>query len=52
MLTKSQFLFLALLLAAHASISLMSVAQEPPAARRERTIDEIKVEALRRAEVG
>jgi esterase FrsA len=48
---KSQFTFFALLLAAIASISLMSAAQEPPQ-HRERTIEEIKTEAIHRAEVG
>jgi esterase FrsA len=42
--------FLALLVVT--ALPCSSVAQEPPGPRRERTIDEIKVEAVRRAEVG
>jgi esterase FrsA len=48
---KSQLILFALVLAFSASIPLMSAAQEPPQ-RRERNIDEIKTEAIHRAEVG
>jgi esterase FrsA len=51
---KSQFSFAILLLASLALISAGALSQEPAQKeeRRERTIDEIKVEAVRRAEVG
>jgi len=51
---KSQFSFAILLLASLALISGSALSQEPAKKeeRRERTIDEIKVEAVRRAEVG
>jgi esterase FrsA len=51
---KSQFSFAILLLAFLALISASALSQEPAKKeeRRERTIDEIKVEAVRRAEVG
>jgi esterase FrsA len=51
---KSEFSFAILLLAFLALISASALSQEPAKKeeRRERTIDEIKVEAVRRAEVG
>jgi esterase FrsA len=51
---KSQFSFAIFLLAFLAMISASALSQEPAKKeeRRERTIDEIKVEAVRRAEVG
>jgi hypothetical protein len=51
---KSRFSFAILLLAFWALISAGALSQEPAKKeeRRERTIDEIKIEAVRRAEVG
>ncbi|MGD0759276.1 MAG: alpha/beta hydrolase [Candidatus Sulfotelmatobacter sp.] len=51
---KSEFSFAILLLAFLALISASALSQEPAKKeeRRERTIDEVKVEAVRRAEVG
>jgi esterase FrsA len=50
MKTRTQFYFAALLLGFFAFISAVASAQQEP--RRERNIDEIRVEAIRRAEVG
>jgi len=52
MRVKSQFSFAAFLLALFVIISIGASAQQQKEERRERTIDEIRVEAIRRAEVG
>src|SRR5712675_2949942 len=49
---RAQFYFAAFLLAFFVIISICASAQKQKEERRERTIDEIRVEAIRRAEVG
>src|SRR6266436_2531319 len=49
---RAQFSFAAFLLALFVIISISASAQKQKEERRERTIDEIRMEAIRRAEVG